>query len=352
MKHNNRPLGWEPARTWAFVVGTLEWKHADYFGPFPKENRRDAALVECFRALGVPPAQIVYLQDREATTKRIERELDAQLAAARPGDTLLLYYCGHGAKTDDGAAYFASYDADGDANGGWVMDSVPAAIQRRFGGSRALLLADCCYSGVLAEAVARHTGRVALACLASSLSSELSTGNWTFTEGLLAGFGGHALVDADGDQAITLRELAAQVAESMAFAEEQIAAFHAAPGFDADLVIGPARPRPDPRVGRSVGVSSKEGWYRAQVVDARGDQLKVHYYGYEASDDEWVAPERIREIARPTYPIGASVSVRWKRKWYPATVRDVRAGIHYIEYEGFGPEWNEWVALSRIQPIA
>src|SRR5690349_4275257 len=113
MKHNNRPLGWEPARTWAFVVGTLEWKHADYFGPFPKENRRDAALVECFRALGVPPAQIVYLQDREATTKRIEREFDAQLAAARPGDTLLLYYCGHGAKTDDGAAYFASYDADG-----------------------------------------------------------------------------------------------------------------------------------------------------------------------------------------------------------------------------------------------
>jgi hypothetical protein len=100
-----------------------------------------------------------------------------------------------------------------------------------------------------------------------------------------------------------------------------------------------------------VGVSSKDGWYRAQVVDARGDQLKVHYYGYEASDDEWVAPERIREIARPSYSIGASVSVRWKRKWYPATVRDVRAGIHYIEYEDFGPEWNEWVALSRIQPI-
>jgi hypothetical protein len=349
----NHPIpGWNPARTWAFVIGTLKWKHAEFFDPFPQENRRDAALVECFRALGVPPAQIVYLQDREATTARIQRAFEEQLASARAGDTLLLYYCGHGAKTDDGVAYFASYDADGDANGGWVMDTIPAAIERHFGGARALLFADCCYSGVLAEAVEGHSGRVALACLASSLSSELSTGNWTFTEALLAGFGGHAIVDADGDHAITLRELAAQVAEGMAFAEEQIAAFHTTPGFDPGLVIGAARPRRDPRVGRSVGVSCEDGWYRAQIVDARGGELKVHYYGYEAEDDEWVAAERIREIARPAYPLGASVSVRWKRKWYPATVRDVRAGIHYVEYEGFGPDWNEWVALSRIRPIA
>ncbi len=32
-------LGWSPERTWVFVVGTLEWKHAEYFDPFPKENR-------------------------------------------------------------------------------------------------------------------------------------------------------------------------------------------------------------------------------------------------------------------------------------------------------------------------
>jgi len=42
-------LGWN-LHIWIFAVGTLEWKHADYFPPFPQQDRRDAALVEFFRA--------------------------------------------------------------------------------------------------------------------------------------------------------------------------------------------------------------------------------------------------------------------------------------------------------------
>jgi predicted metal-dependent enzyme (double-stranded beta helix superfamily) len=47
-----------------------------------------------------------------------------------------------GGKDDDGAAYFASYDIDCDANPGWIVDAIPATIERCFGGSHALLLAD------------------------------------------------------------------------------------------------------------------------------------------------------------------------------------------------------------------
>ena len=342
-------LGWLPERTWIFVVGTLEWKHAEYFDPFPKQNRRDAALVEFFRAQGVPAAQIVYLQDHQATTRRIQQALETHLAGAGAGDLLVLYYCGHGDKTDAGAAYFASYDADGEGNPGWQVDSIPTTIARCFGGSHALLLADACYSGSLSGAIAQHSSRVSFACLASSLASELSTGNWTFTEGLLAGLRGQAFVDGDGDSSITLRELAAQIAESMAFAEEQIATFATTGAFDPNMVIATARPRPDPRVGRRVQVDAEGDWYPAQIVDARGEQLKVHYYGYEESDDEWVTRERIREAAHKSYPVGATVEVKWKRSWYPAKVLDVRAGIHHIQYQDYGPEWNEWVASKRIR---
>ena len=345
-------LGWSPERTWVFAVGTLEWKDSASFAPFPKENRRDAALVEFFRAQGVPPAQIAYLQDRQATTSRIQQALEAHLAGAGAGDLLVLYYCGHGDKTNDGAVYFASYDTGGKNNVGWMIDSIPATIERCFGGARALLLADCCCSGSLADAVARHAKKVAYACLASSLANESSTGNWTFTEGLLAGLRGQAFVDSDGDSAITLRELAAQVAESMAFAEEQLATFATAGGFDADMVVAAARPRLDPRVGRRVEVLSAGEWYPAQIVDARAERLKVHYYGYEESDDEWVTGERAREARRTTYPIGAAVEVRWKQKWYLARVLDVRAGIHQIQYDDYGPEWNEWVASARIRPTS
>jgi len=342
-------LGWFPERTWIFVVGTLEWKHAEYFDPFPKPNRRDAALVEFFRAQGVPSAQIVYLQDRQATTRRIRQSLEAHLAEAGENDLLVLYYCGHGGKTDDGATYFASYDTDGGNNPGWLVDTIPTTIARCFGGSRALLLADACYSGSLSNTVAQHSGRVSFACLASSLASELSTGNWTFTEGLLAGLRGQAFVDADGNSAITLRVLAAQIAESMAFAEEQIATFATSGAFDPSMVIAAARPRPDPRVGQRVEVHAEGDWYPAQIVDARGERLKVHYYGYEESDDEWVTADRTREVSRKSYPVGATVEVKWKRSWYAAKVLEVRAGIHHIQYQGYGAEWNEWVASKRIR---
>jgi hypothetical protein len=348
----HRTFGWSPERTWLFVIGTLEWKHSDYFDPFPKENRRDAALVEFFRAQGVPSAQIAYLQDRQATTRRIQQTFEAHLAEAGAGDLLVLYYCGHGGKMDDGTAYFASYDTDCDANQGWVVDTIPATVERCFGGSRALLLADCCYSGCLLDAAGRQARRVSYACLASSLASELSTGNWTFTEGLLAGLRGHAFVDADADSHITLRELAAQIADSMAFAEEQIATFATAGDFDPDVVIAAARPRLGQRVGQRVEVYADDDWYPAQIVDERDEGLKVHYYGYEESEDEWVTAERIREAKRKSYPIGAAVEVKWKRSWYPATVLEARAGIHHIQYRGYGPEWNEWVASKRIRSAA
>jgi hypothetical protein len=345
-------LGWSPERTWLFVVGTLVWKHSEYFSPFPRENRRDASLVEFFRAQGVPSANIVYLQDRQATTKRIQQGFETHLAAAGAGDLLVVYYCGHGGKTDDGAAYFASYDAGGKNNPGWMVASIPATIERCFGGSHALLLADCCYSGCLADAVTQQADRIAYACVASSLASELSTGNWTFTEGLLTGLRGQAFVDADSNSAITLRELAADIAESMAFADEQIATFATAGDFDPNWVIATARPRLDPRIGRRVEVEADGNWYLAQIIDARDERVKVHYYGYEESDDEWVTAGRLRELRRKSYPAGADVEVKWKQDWYPATVLEARAGIHHIQYRDYGPEWNEWVASKRIRPVA
>jgi Caspase domain/Agenet domain len=344
-------FGWTPDSIWLFVVGTLEWKYSEYFPSFPQQNRRDAALVTFFRAQGIPEAQIVYLQDRQATSKNIQQALEAQLAATRAGDLFMLYYCGHGAKTDDGAVYFASYDTDGEDPPGWLADTIPATIERAFRGSHALLMVDCCYSGYLADTLPQPAKRIAYACLASSLASELSTGNWTFTEGLLAGLDGQAFVDADGNSSITLRELAAQIAESMAFAEEQICTFTTVGNFDPDIVVAAARPLRAPRIGQRVEVYAQKGWYRAQIIDVRGQELKIHYYGYEESDDEWVTDDRIREVTWKRYPIGTAVEVKWKRSWYPATVLNVHGGIHQIQYNDFGPEWNEWVASKRIRPL-
>src|SRR4051812_38470393 len=67
-----KDLGWQPEKTWLFVVGVLSWKHSDIYGSFPVKNRRDNLLVDFFKDRGVPGSQIVYLKDKEATQERID----------------------------------------------------------------------------------------------------------------------------------------------------------------------------------------------------------------------------------------------------------------------------------------
>jgi len=342
-------LGWQPKHTWVIIIGTLEWKHSEMFDSFPKEQRRDAALVCLFQQAGVPDAQIVYLQDRRATHKQIIASLSEQLPKAAPGDLLFFYYCGHGYQLDSGVACFTPYDCGDAGTPDWEMQAVPTLINRLFGGQQAVLAADCCYSGNLAANLNKHSRRVSYACLTSSSASELSTGNWTFTEALSAGLSGQAFTDTDGSATITLAELADEILGDMAFAEEQLASFAVSGSFDQHMVIATARPKPAPSVGRRVEVRSDGEWYKGRIIDAKGDQSLIHYYGWETSDDEWVTKEQIRNATPVQYTPGTRVEVRWKGDWYAATILELRGGVHYIKYDDDGDEWNEWVASKRIR---
>lgn len=286
---------WQPQRTWVFVVGTLEWQDRETFESFPKENRRDRELVRFFRDAGVPDAQIVYLQDRAATTRRIQSELRALLSKTREGDTLFLYYTGHGYKNESGRAYFASYDANEEDNPGWAVDAIPATIERYFKGARAFLTADCCYSGALADAVrSQRRSQISYAVFTSATSDKLSTGNWTFTETLLAGLRGRAYVDTDGNGEVTFNELGREIKGDMTFAEEQTASYLLTGEYEPQTVLADAQARADQRVGARVEVWSEGDWYKARIIDAGRGRYRVHYYGYEDEYDEWVRPSQIR----------------------------------------------------------
>lgn len=289
-----RDIDWQPQRTWVFVVGTLEWKDSESFSSFPKENRRDRELVSFFRRQGVPEAQITYLQDSQATTRRIQNALVTLLSKTKEGDTLFLYYTGHGYEAENGRVYFASYDAGDEDNPGWAVNSIPATIERYFRGERAFLTADCCLSGTLADSVRSRRRRVSYAVFTSATSDETSTGNWTFTECLLAGLRGRSYIDTDGDREITLSELGQEIENDMSFAERQDAAFALTGEFNPEMILADAEAKPDARVGARVVVRSEGDWYKARIIDARRGSYRVHYYGYEDSDDEWVRPTQIR----------------------------------------------------------
>ena len=340
---------WQPRRTWVFVVGVLEWQHAEMFDSFPKENRRDSQLINFFRREGVPDAQIVFLKDSQATSRRIRESFPAFLSQAEDSDFLFFYYTGHGYKSEDAKrTFFATYDA-GDDVAGWATDSIVRDIERYFKGSRALLTADTCYSGDLALQSQRLGNRVSYATLTSSSASQQSTGNWTFTEMLLAGLSGKSFADMNGDGEVSLSELAIDIKDDMAFAEGQRSTFVTSANFPAEMLLAPAERKLNPLISRRVEVRSEGDWYKARVIDARGSQYLVHYYGFDDWDDEWVTARQIRNLQATQYAAGARVEVSWHGKWYLARVLKVERGVHLIHYVGYDNGWDEWVGPNRIR---
>jgi hypothetical protein len=343
--------GWQPEKTWVFVVGVLSWKNRDMFGSFPVKNRRDAALVDHFKQRGVPEKQIVYLQDKQATQQRIDREFSTALKKLRSDDLLIVYYAGHGSRSEDGDdVYLASYDAGDDDVEGWSINSIPGKIKSESKCARVLWFLDCCYSGQAALALTKQKGRPAYACVTSSSASESSTGHWTFSDALLDSLRGVSFVDLNHDGSVTLAEFAAHLSADMSLAEEQLSTFATTEGFEPEMVLASAKPLANPKIGeRAKAKDAGSDWYAGRIVEARDEEFKLHFIGYEDDEDVWVAPADLRPIKPVQYAIGKRVEVSWKKKWYPATILKVKDGIHLIHYTDYEAKWDEWVPSKRIR---
>jgi Caspase domain/RNA binding activity-knot of a chromodomain len=346
-----KDFGWQPDKTWVFVVGALNWKHSDMFGSFPVKNRRDVALVEFFKQSGVPKTQIAYLQDKQATQERIDTAFAEQLKKLGPDDLLIVYYCGHGSKAEEGDDVFlASYDTGDEEVAGWSVNSFPPQIKSESKCKRVLWFLDCCYSGQAALALTKQKGRPAYACVTSSSASESSTEHWTFSDALLDTLRGAAYVDLNHDGAVTLSEFAAHIGADMNLAEEQLSTFATTEGFDKEMILARAEPSAHPRIGERAKARDQNGdWYAGRIIEARDGKFKIHFIGYEDDEDVWAAPNELSPIKPTQYAIDTQVEVRWKKKWYPATVLQAKDGVHLIHYTGYEAKWDEWVPSKRIR---
>ena len=132
--------------------------------------------------------------------------------------------------------------------------------------------------------------------------------------------------------------------------------------------------KPSYAVGDHVMVQWEEGIYPAVIKEAPGPaKFKVHYDGYSDIWDEQIHRDRIKGIVDGTvvapappakvrakalqaaqsnrYKLNDRVRVEWHGQIYPATITGIVGQEQYrVRYEGYGPEWDEIVGLSRIQP--
>jgi len=127
-------------------------------------------------------------------------------------------------------------------------------------------------------------------------------------------------------------------------------------------------------VGDHVLVQWEENVYPAKILEAVSPtKYKVHYDGYDPIWDEVIPRDRVRglvegNVVHPEPPAkvrakalqaaqtnvfktGDRVRVEWHGQMYPSVITAVVGQERYrIHYEGYGPEWDETVGLSRIQP--
>lgn len=346
---------WRPAKTWVFIVGLLEWKHPDFLRSFPKTGRRDTLLAELFKENGVPAEQILLLQDKAATTQEVRESLKKFAAKASNGDTLFLYFCGHGFKGEDGVDYFATYDA---YDKGWPVSSIFETLDKEYPGSRAVLLADCCESGVMADLAKSRKSNIQYACLTSVKGSETSTGNWTYSDSLLDVLEGKPQADLNGDGAITFDEASRYIQNEMRFFEEQTAAASHSATFPSEFRLALARPRSDKRIGEHVEVLYDGEWWRALVETVKDGKLQVRYASAAKREESWADEKDVRLFKALATPepaalvVGSKAQVEWHHRWWPARVVKINAAEKkfFITYDGFGKEWDEWVEAARIRP--
>lgn len=347
------PAFWIPVKTLVFLIGVLEWQDIS-LATYEKKGRQDQILYEILEQRGILKENMVYLQDKKATLANITREFETLLKKSDSGSTFFFYYAGHGQHSKDRTkTYFLNYDCKTSDSEKYCfsLSTIEEMIKKYFKGKLVIFTADCCYSGAL-NVVAENLTKSGIESivLTSSVSSNSSTGAWTFTESLNEILYGNPIMNLTGKN-ITIKNAGEYICENMKYADSQKGNYYHTTNVPENFILSKVNTTYSNKkhFGEIKQIWWKDKNYTCRIIDQKENKYLIHYFGWGKEWDEWKDYNELKNVEFKMYPINDKIQVKWGDKWYPAIIIKKEDVYHYIKYEGWGDEWNEWVASDRIK---
>jgi len=342
----------DPKNTYVVLFGVLEWQDSKSLGSFDKKNRKDAELNAFFTKQGIPSTNMIALYDANATRKKMLEAMTTISQKANKDATIVFYYAGHGV-LEKKAYYLANYDMGMSdlPNLGFPVSSV-SEIFGKSAANRILLFADCCYSGSLIFECQKlnKLGKKSIA-LTSATSSNLSTGNWTFTQTFLDCLNGNALADHNGNNTIELSELATELFQAMKHRERQMLG-SSIEGLDASTKVASKKSSSscDDKCGKYFWAKYEKQWQPVRITISGSDgAYTCEHYFYSDKVQVSLTKDKFRPIYFVKHNLGDAVQIEWKKQSYKAKIIEVKDDFYLIKYDDYDSSWNEWVLYDRIR---
>lgn len=300
----------QPEKTWAVIVGVLEWKNTS-LASYSKQNRRDQGLYDQLASMGVPKANMTLLLDEQGTHENMVKALTATSEQASEDSTFIFYYAGHGFPGRQGI-YLANYDAltNSSVPEGFLVDQITQILTDKFKGKRVMLFADCCYSGGLSDVAGELSKKgYETASLTSASIANTSTGNWTFTCSLIDALNGRPLLDRNGDGVVSIQEAGNDAKDLMNYFENQNHGF-ALHGLKTSYQLSKvsdqpldAQTIPQPfSMGQCVRVTVNRKTVVARVIGGNENELKLESQRYHDRNVFLHPANAVSKMERPQLP--------------------------------------------------